>query len=315
MNKELDRYKGALLGLAIGDALGTTLEFSPKDSFTPIKDIIGGGPFKLKAGQWTDDTSMALCMAESLIENESFDAMDQMDKYVDWMRNGYFSSNGRCFDIGGTTYQALNEYTQTGQPFSGDDDPFSAGNGSIMRLAPTPMAFANYPKEAIIKSGSSSKTTHAATEAIHACWFMGSLLIGALKGVSKEELLFNNYCVVPEYWNENSLSKNIKDIASGQYKNKTRDEIFATGYTVKTLEAALWAFYNTNSFEEGALLAVNLGNDADTVGAVYGQIAGAYYGMSGIPNKWINIVHQGLLIETMAEQLYQLAQSINKKSK
>ncbi|MCA9175223.1 MAG: ADP-ribosylglycohydrolase family protein, partial [Planctomycetales bacterium] len=144
-----DRFRGCLLGLATGDALGTTLEFKPPGTFDPVDDIIGGGPFHLEPGQWTDDTSMALCLAESLVECQKFDPADQMNRYVRWWRHGYLSSTGQCFDIGGTTSTALAAYEHSGDPYSGSTDVRSAGNGSIMRLAPVPMYFANNPANAI----------------------------------------------------------------------------------------------------------------------------------------------------------------------
>ena len=131
-----DRYRGALLGLAVGDALGTTLEFKAPGTFKPITDLVGGGPFGLKPGQWTDDTSMALCLAESLIEKRGFDPKDQMDRYCRWWKEGYLSSTGTCFDIGITVKTALAHYLRSGEPFAGSTDPFTAGNGSLMRLAP-----------------------------------------------------------------------------------------------------------------------------------------------------------------------------------
>jgi ADP-ribosyl-[dinitrogen reductase] hydrolase len=122
-----DRYRGALLGLAAGDALGTTLEFKPPGSFEPIEDMVGGGPFGLRAGQWTDDTSMALCLAESLVERGGFDPTDQMRRYVRWWREGVWSSTGSCFDIGVTTRSALRRFEETGEPLAGSTDPHSAG--------------------------------------------------------------------------------------------------------------------------------------------------------------------------------------------
>ena len=136
MAKLIDRYLGAMLGLAAGDALGTTLEFKPPGSFDPIDDMIGGGPFDLEPGQWTDDTSMALCLAESLIERRAFDPVDQLERYTRWYRTGHLSSNGRCFDIGNTVRDALDRFSRTRQPFCGSTSPRAAGNGSIMRLAP-----------------------------------------------------------------------------------------------------------------------------------------------------------------------------------
>ncbi len=156
----LERFQGSLLGLAVGDAVDTTLKFRPRGSFEPITDMIGGGPFDLEAGQWTDDTSMALCLAESLIEKKGFDPYDQMKKYLLWYLIGYMSSTGTCFDIGGTTKAALEAFERTGEPFSGPTNPRSSGNGSLMRLAPVPMFFFPDREAMIFYAGESSRTTH-----------------------------------------------------------------------------------------------------------------------------------------------------------
>ncbi len=284
----LNRYLGSLAGLAVGDALGTTLEFSSPGSFVPITDMIGGGPFGLKPGEWTDDTSMALCLAESLIEKDGFDAFDQMERYLRWWRDGCLSHTGHCFDIGITVREALAQFEITKNPFSGSTDIYSAGNGSLMRLAPVPLFFAANPEIAIEMSGESSRTTHGAVESIDACRYFSGLLMGAINGVSKDILLSDSYCPVEGYWGVNSLAPKIEKIARGSFKEKTPPDIQGTGYVVDSLESALWAFHSGSSFEEGCLLAVNLGDDADTTGAIYGQLAGAYYGESGIPQTWLN---------------------------
>ena len=157
-----DRFRGCLLGLVAGDALGTTLEFRAPNTFEPIDDMIGGGPFGLKPGQWTDDTSMALCLAASLIERGEFDPSDQMRRYVRWRDEGYLSSAGMCFDIGNTVAGALSRFNATGDPYAGSSDPHTAGNGSLMRLAPAPIFFAGDAAQAIGKSADSSRTTHGA---------------------------------------------------------------------------------------------------------------------------------------------------------
>ncbi|MCX6699334.1 MAG: ADP-ribosylglycohydrolase family protein [Methanomicrobiales archaeon] len=282
----LDRYRGCLLGLATGDALGTTLEFKSPGSFQPIKEMAGGGPFRLKPGEWTDDTSLALCLASSLVETGRFDPADQMGRYGKWRDEGYMSSNGRCFDIGTTTNAALSKYQATGNPFSGINGPRSAGNGSIMRLAPVPLFFARDPKTAIQYCADSSRTTHGDIRCIDACRYLGALIIGALNGVAKDILLSDHFSPVPGLWDEEPLCPDIYKVAAGSFKNKEPPEIAGTGYVVKSLEAAIWAFHKSKSFEEGCLLAINLGDDADTTGAVYGQLAGAYYGYSGIPARW-----------------------------
>ncbi|MEI6149018.1 MAG: ADP-ribosylglycohydrolase family protein [bacterium] len=298
-----DRFRGALIGLAVCDALGTTLEFKPPGTFKPVTDITGGGPFHLKPGQWTDDTSMALCLAESLVEKHGFDAVDQLDRYVRWYRQGYMSCTGTCFDIGGTTRAGLHTFERTRQPFCGSTDPHAAGNGSIMRLAPVPLFFADKPEEAIARSGDSSRTTHGATVCVDACRYMSGLIVGAVNGVGKDELLSELYCPVPGYWQSHPLCPAIDAIAQGSFKQKEPPAIKGSGYVVNSLEAALWAFAKGRDFKEGALLAVNLGDDADTTGAVYGQIAGAFYGYVDIPQKWRDIVAESALILRLADSL------------
>jgi ADP-ribosylglycohydrolase len=289
--------------LAVGDAVGTTLEFKPPGTFKPITDMIGGGPFHLKPGEWTDDTSMALCLAGSLVECGRFDERDQMQRYVKWWREGYMSSTGTCFDIGSTTSQALGAFQRTGIPFSGSTDPDTAGNGSLMRLAPVPLFFAHNPEEAIERSGDSSRTTHAAQTAVDACRYFGGLLVSAVNGADKETLLAPGHCPKPNYWDHHPLHPAVKAVAQGSFMEKEPPRIRGTGYVVEALEAALWAFNASDSFREGLLLAVNLGNDADTTGAIYGQLAGAHYGLPGISKPWQVRVAKADLILRLAGQL------------
>lgn len=199
MTTSRNRYRGALIGLAVCDALGTTVEFRPPGTFQLLTDIVGGGPFHLKPGQWTDDTSMALCLAESLIEKRGFDPVDQLERYVRWYRKGHLSSTGECFDIGTTTSSALHRFERTHEPHCGPTAPTSAGNGSIMRLAPVPLFFAGRPQEAIERSGDSSRTTHGTRACVDACRYFGGLIVGAVTGAGKEELLSEMYCPVPGY--------------------------------------------------------------------------------------------------------------------
>ena len=303
-----DRFRGCLLGLAAGDALGTTLEFKAPGTFEPIDDMVGGGPFNLRPGQWTDDTSMALCLATSLLESGGFDATDQMQRYVRWWQEGYLSSTGRCFDIGTTVRGALSRFERDGDPYAGSTDPNAAGNGSLMRLAPVAMYFAGDAEEAVAMAADSSRTTHGAQEAVDACGYFGGLLVGALKGEDKEALLSSNYW--PPTWDlePEPLAKSITRIADGSFKDHSPPDIKGTGYVVDAIEAALWAFQNSDNFREGALLAVNLGNDADTTGAIYGQIAGAYYGAESIPAAWREKITMVTQITSLADQLHDHAQ-------
>lgn len=309
MTTTQSRYEGCLLGLAAGDALGTTVEFKAPGSFTPLTDIVGGGPFGLQKGQWTDDTSMALCLAESLITCRTFNARDQIERYVRWWKKGYLSSTGRCFDIGNTVYGALQRYIDTGEPFAGSTNPHTAGNGSLMRLAPVPLFFAADPEKAIDWSAESSKTTHGAITCLDACRYFGGLLVGALQGVSKDELLSPRYTPVERLWERAPLCSEIDDIACGSFKRRDPPAIVGSGYVVESLEAALWAFHRSANFQEGCLLAVNLGDDADTTGAVFGQLAGAYYGVAGIPQAWRECLTHVELLQEWARKLAILAKA------
>jgi ADP-ribosyl-[dinitrogen reductase] hydrolase len=300
-----DSYRGALLGLATGDALGAPYEFRAPGSFEPPTEMESGGAFHLKAGEWTDDTSMALCLAESLIGKQAFDPLDQMQRYVRWMHDGHLSSIGRCFDIGNTTSAALTKFQRTGRPY-GDPDPRCSGNGSIMRLAPVPLFYAYDPALAIRMAGASSETTHPAIACVDACRYLAALMLCALQGASKEELTEPYFTPVSGYWQEYPLTPEIAEIAAGSFRERKPPAIRGSGWVVKSLEAALWAFYRSSDFEEGCRLAIGLGEDTDTTAAVYGQLAGTYYGESGIPARWLAKLAHREMIERFADDLVHL---------
>jgi ADP-ribosyl-[dinitrogen reductase] hydrolase len=297
--QEIERFRGCLLGLAAGDAVGTTVEFRSRGSFNPMTDMVGGGPFGLQPGQWTDDTSMALCLATSLVEVGGFDPVDQMNRYCDWYDNGYLSSTGSCFDIGNTTSQALHHYKTSQDPFSGSTHPHAAGNGSIMRLAPVPMFYASDRDRVLHFSGESSRTTHGAAECVDACRLLGDILRRALCGTDKAALLFDSDPAIV-------TAPAIQAILNGEYRDKSIHEIQGTGYVVQSLEAALWCFWTTETYEQAILTAANLGDDADTTAAICGQVAGAYYGEAGIPSPWLEKLTLREEITQLAEQLYLL---------
>lgn len=296
-----ERYRGALLGLACGDAVGTTVEFKSRGSFQPLTDMVGGGPFHLKPGQWTDDTSMALCLAESLLNKNGFDAADQMGRYLNWWKWGYLSSTGECFDIGMTVSQALSQYQQTGEPFAGSIDPYTAGNGSLMRLVPVVLFY--FPDAQKIQrfSADSSRTTHAAPEAIECCQLFADLIGKALLGASKTELRHSSVTTLTQ--------AKVAAIARGDYIAKSIDEIRGSGYSVQSLEAALWCFHHTDSFAAAILQAANLGDDADTTAAIVGQLAGAYYGVRDIPENWLEQLHEAEEITATADRLLEASRS------
>jgi ADP-ribosylglycohydrolase len=283
----------------------------PSGSFTLLVDMVGGGPFNLSPGEWTDDTSMALCLADSLIEKGGFDPIDQLERYVRWYHTGYLSSNGRCFDIGITTCNSLHRFEQNHEPFPGPTSPPTAGNGSLMRLAPVPMFYVHLPELAIERCADSSRTTHANPKAVDACRYFGVLILGALQGQPKDVLLSP-----PDQWGfldsqaQGKLSHlvpAITEVANGSFKNKQPPNIQGSGYVVRGLEAALWAFHNSTTFREGVLMAANLGDDADTTAAIYGQLAGAYYGEENIPLEWRSKLVMVDVITSFADKLFDLA--------
>lgn len=303
----MKNHLGCLFGLATGDALGTTLEFTTPGSFQPLTDMVGGGPFGLKPGEWTDDTSMALCLAESLVLTGVFDPIDQCDRYLAWRDRGHLSSNGSCFDIGGTCASALTRFRQTREPYCGATDPNTAGNGSIMRLAPVPMRWSHDADQAIEYAAASSRTTHGATTCVDACRYMAGILLAMLNGVPKETVLASRFHPSLGRWPADDLCPEIAAIAEGSFKTKEPPAIKGSGYVVESLEAALWAFHRATKFADGALLAVNLGRDADTTGAIYGQFAGACYGLESIPEAWLAKLAHADLIRDFAIRLYQAA--------
>ena len=276
-----DRALGAFLGLAVGDAVGTTLEFEERDTRPRLEDMVGGGKFDLPAGAWTDDTAMALALADSLAASETLDCRDLMDRFVAWRRNGDYSCTGDCFDIGMTICEALTRYEQTGDPFAGSTDSQSAGNGSLMRLAPVALRFHADRPRLLSVAADQSRTTHATAEAVDACRAFAEMLANGIQGMPRVKLLApRTFAGAPA----------IARVLAGSWRGRARDTVNSSGYVVHTLEAAIWSVARTADFRGAVLLAANLGYDADTVAAVTGQLAGALYGLSRIPERWLERV-------------------------
>ena len=297
-NTNLDRAIGALLGLACGDAVGTTVEFRAPGTFAPIDDMVGGGPFRLQPGQWTDDTSMALCLAESLLDTGAMDLADQLRRYTLWRDQGHLSSTGRCFDIGITVNSQLSRFARTGEAVDPHIDQESAANGSLMRLAPVPIRWHADLAEAAARSGESSTSTHAADRPVDACRLMGSMVAALIGGASWDEV------AAPDFWQWGDLHPQVAAIAAGSWRDKEPPAIKGTGFCIAALEAAVWALDGADDVRAAVLRATNLGDDADTTAAIAGQLAGARWGASGIPTEWRSQITLRERIETMAERLY-----------
>ena len=286
-----DRVTGSLVGLAVGDALGTTIEFQKRDSYAPVTDIVGGGPFNLRAGDWTDDTSMALCLAESLISSGAeLDADDLLSRFYDWYQDGHNSVKDYCFDIGGTTSTGIMRWRRSGSTVN-NTDALSAGNGGIMRLAPAAMiSWTDADRAAAVARGQSA-TTHASPECLDSADFLARYLVNLYQGADIRPAS-GQWC------------DSVQRIAETDYTGVSRDSISSSGYVIDTLEAAVWAVANSNDFESAVLLAVNLGHDSDTVGAVTGQIAGAVWGQSGISAHWVEKITWIDRIQKLSLELY-----------
>ena len=272
-----NRAIGALLGLAIGDAVGTTLEFAKRDSRPLLTDMVGGGPFGLKAGQWTDDTAMALALADSLSARDGLDEQDLLARFTTWWRKGAYSCTGHCFDIGTTTAQALAKWERTKADHCGSTAPLSAGNGSLMRLAPVAIRFWDDRPALRDAAARQSKTTHAAAEAVDACVVYAEMIADAIAGARRSDVL----AARPGAW-----SGAINSINAGSWRSMSRQTVNASAYVAHALEAALWSVGRTADFKSAVLHAANLGQDADTTAAIAGQLAGALTGADDLPRKW-----------------------------
>lgn len=301
MKPLLDKYKGSFVGLAIGDTLGMAVEFKSRGEFTPLTEPIAGGPFNLPLGYWTDDTSMALCLADSLLEENGYNSYDVMDRYLAWRVEGYRSSTGKCFDIGNQVSTSLNNYMRDDGAIVHKDIKriWDSGNGSIMRLAPVVIAShasSNSLEETMEIARISARETHYSFEAEAGTAVFAALIYNTYTATSKEEVF-----VYGDFPRNDEFNKILKSVESA--KNQDESSLNPSGYIVDSLVVAIWAFMHFDSFSEGALAVVNLGGDADTIGAIYGQVAGAYYGYEEIPKSWREKLYQEKMFVELAVNL------------
>lgn len=296
LTHKLDRMVGSFRGLAIGDALGAPVEFMPPGSFPPVTDFAPTEKFGLEAGQWTDDTIMALCLGEALVAANGYDSWAVMDEYTEWVYQGKHTPKGECFDVGYQVMGAIERYSML-LPVVPSREPrtSAAGNGSLMRLAPMAIVAAN-SRSTLENSDRllavSARETHYSSEAEQATVIFGRLLLACYGGFAKEHVLRATQGVRDTF----ELVPLLKRVEAST-------PVQAGGYVRDSLQAAWWAFLTTASFEECVLRAVNLGHDADTVGAIAGQLAGAFYGDSAIPAAWKEHLWKSEAIERLAEEL------------
>ncbi len=302
-----ERYRGLLLGLAAGDACGQPLALRRPGSFTPVGDLVGGGPFDLPRGAWSDETAMALCLAESLVETDSVDASDQVARYVRWQRSGHLSSTGSCIGISAATARALAHAQWTGLAHAGSHDPANPSKEPLARIGPVVMLLVADPVEAIEAAVDAARVTHQAPVTLDAVRYFAALLCGALLGASRTELTQPMFSPVEGYWERRPLRREVAEVARGSWSDKAPPRIFGGGHAVEALEAVLWAFQRGSTLRETVLAAVNLGGDADTSGAMAGQLAGAHHGAAALPPGWRSALAGAGRIEAFADALLERA--------
>ncbi|KAH1488149.1 hypothetical protein LV164_006341 [Aspergillus fumigatus] len=318
------RIKGSIFGVAVVDALGGPVEFQPRGSFIPVTHFIHNDTFDVPPGTWTDDTSMTLCLARSLIASKgNFIPQAAIRNYVKWHENGYLSATDECFDIGSRTRQALMIWRRyfDRSPHIRENDPngheggqpeidralkreMFCGNGSLMRVAPIGLVYFRDMEIALSNAALSSNATHPYPTCAECCQIYTRLIVRALNGASKEDL-------AEEFARINFTDVKVKQrldrySSLTDWENTDEEHIKSSGYVLSTLEAALWAFFTTSTFKSGAVKVVNLGDDADTVGAVYGGLAGSYYGLEEIPADWIASLQKKNVVEEIASGLCSL---------
>lgn len=293
---EKDRARGMLVGLAVGDALGAPIEFLPSPSDVYIADMgdkiaYFHENYRMPKGAWTDDTSMALCLADSLLECGGYDSYDIMDRYARWVNEGYRSYDGRpADDVGNQTLLAIEDYLKYPELSLEDTRTERAGNGAIMRLAPVVIARHNSDLDSVLKMAEySCLETHNSLEVIKTARKFATCLYLALHGAKKSEIL------------DVEKDEKILKVVESSDDYILRD---LGGYVVDTYMISLWGLANFDNFYDGMMAVLRLGGDTDTNGACYGQLAGAYYGYSNIPEEWRdNVLLASELVE-ISDRLY-----------
>ena len=282
-----------IIGLAIGDALGIPAEFKSREELKryPITDMIGDGTYNLPAGTWSDDTSMTLATIDSIISTGTINPNDMANKFLNWFRNAEYTATNETFDIGRTTLQSLAKYELKLYDASncGEDNEYSNGNGSLMRILP--IAYYIYYKDVtdnqeiynIVKQVSS--ITHAHEVSILGCYIYVRFALELLNGKNKIEAYNNIKKLDYSMFNNTTIDKYSR-ILNNNIQNLNEENISSSGYVVSTLEAAMWLFLSSNDYNNTILRAVNLGEDTDTVAACTGGLLGLYYGIESIKSSW-----------------------------
>ncbi|OMF24859.1 hypothetical protein BK133_22465 [Paenibacillus sp. FSL H8-0548] len=291
----MTKIRDGIIGFCVGDALGVPVEFQTRQALSakPLTDMIGYGSHSQPAGTWSDDSSLVFCLMESLIEFPNLDLHDLADKFSSWLYKSYWTPHGVTFDVGIATAKAIDRYKELciRPDLAGGTDVYSNGNGSLMRILPLAYLLKGEMIEDRVKIISQvSSVTHGHPRSIIACVIYIEVAIHLINGLSLQEAIERMRETVKDVYKDTNHTEMMKfdRVLNGDISKLTVDEIESSGYVVHTLEASLWCLLTTDSYSDAVLRAINLGEDTDTTGAVAGGLAGLYYGIEAIPEKWIN---------------------------
>jgi len=297
-----DRYRGLVLGLVLGDALGAPAQHRRPGTFTPLGDLLGGGPYELPRGAWSDDATVPLILAESLTERAGFDPGDFVRRLVRWQREGYRSPTGQCVGISAATARAIAQAQWSGKPFAGSHDPARADKEPLPRAAIAAAFWLSEPEKGIELAAEVARPTHQAPAVLDACRYVGALVIGALQGATREQLTQPMYTPVAGLWQRRPLRREVAEVAAGSWRRPGFQPL-ADGQAPDALALALAALARGTQYRDTVLAAVNLGLDADVNGALTGALAGAVYGAAGLPGHWVGALSQGRELASGADEL------------
>jgi ADP-ribosyl-[dinitrogen reductase] hydrolase len=286
------------VGLAVGDALAAATQFRRAGSFAPVGDLLGGGPFDLPRGAWSDDTAMALCLAESLAEREDFDAADQLVRYGRWQKEGHLSATGQCLGVTAAVARALAAAPWRPPPLARTQLLAQRDPEPLSRVAPVVLHAYPVAEQAITLAAESARSTCHAPIVLDACRLLAAMLHAALAGETRARMLNPPAAL----FSERALHADVAKIAAHDYGPDWMPPP-ADGGVLAVIDLARWCLASTANFRDGVLRAVNLGGDSDVIAAVYGQLAGAHFGASTIPAPWRQALARADLISELSDRL------------
>ena len=307
MNRQNNQYLGAIIGHAVGDAMGFPTEFSKREELlqSPVIEMIDSPDVGQPAGSWSDDTAMEIATIDSFIQKKYFDYKDIMDKWVKWISKSEYTPTGVAFDIGRTCLKAIKKYCNGTAPLQcGSTSINENGNGSLMRILPVALyAYLKNLDDISIRklTNEVSSLTHAHEVSRLGCYIYVQFIICLLKGYTKEEAYKHIQYLDYSAYDMHSL-KLYKRILDEQIEVQRLDQIKSTGYIVDTLESAMWIFMNAEHYKEAIIASTNIGGDTDTIGAIVGSMAGIYYGFESIPSNWLDKLQRKEYLMELADK-------------